>query len=293
MSFNNVEYLIAVAKEHSQSRAADQLLVSQSTISQSIRKVEKELGTKLFARNGNRLVLTDAGKIYLNGAESALALYDKALGDIRKSNVTRRKQIIIMYNPALVPQMRKVLTDYISTHRDIFVSTLSAPAEIAKEYLMNGMADIAVLPTQNLTHAALEFTPLWEEELQLAMPMHHRCAQKFMCDGVCFEDLTDDFFILNQPDSYITHHCEMIFREHHFHPMSFCEIEDVKTARSMVINGKGIAFLPSSIHEGNDYRSFSLDPPAKFYIVIAYHKNSIPSRASSELIERIKECRLI
>ena len=114
-----------------------------------------------------------------------------------------------------------------------------------------------------------------------------------MCDGICFEDLTDDFFILNQPDSYITHHCEMIFREHHFHPMSFCEIEDVKTARSMVINGKGIAFLPSSIHEGNDYRAFSLDPPAKFYIVIAYHKNSIPSKASSELIERIKECRLI
>ena len=98
MSFNNVEYIIAVAKEHSQSRAADQLLVSQSTISQSIRKVEKELGTKLFARNGNRLVLTDAGKIYLNGAESALALYDKALGDIRKSNVTRRKQIIIPYS---------------------------------------------------------------------------------------------------------------------------------------------------------------------------------------------------
>ena len=48
MSFENIEYIITVAKEHSQSRAADQLLVSQSTISQYIRKVEKELGVKLW-----------------------------------------------------------------------------------------------------------------------------------------------------------------------------------------------------------------------------------------------------
>jgi DNA-binding transcriptional LysR family regulator len=293
MSFNSIEYIITAAKEHSQSRAADQLLVSQATISQNIRKVETELGAKLFNRSGNQLALTDAGKIYLSGAESALALYDKALDDIRKSNVTRRKQIVIMYNPALVPQMRSVLTDFISAHRNIFVSTLSGPAEAAKEYLVNGMADIAVLPTRILSHTMLEFIPLWEEELQLAMPMHHRCVQKFLHSGISFDDLADEFFILNQPDSYITHHSNAIFREHHFHPVSFCEIEDVRTARNMVMNGKGIAFLPSSMHEGSDYRAFPLNPPAIFYVVIAYHKNTLPSRETAELIEKIKECRLI
>jgi DNA-binding transcriptional LysR family regulator len=293
MSFDNIEYIITVAKEHSQSRAADQLLVSQSTISQYIRKVEKELGVKLFKRNGNQLVLTDSGKIYLSGAESALALYEKALDDLRTSNVARRKQIVIMYNPSLIPQMRKVLTDYISTHKNIFVSTLSGPAEIAKEYLMNGMADIAVLPTQNLYHAMLEYIPLWEDELQLAIPMNHHCAAKFMQEGVCFDDLSEDFFILNLPESYITHHSEQIFREYHFHPVSYCDIEDLKTARNMVMNGRGIAFLPSSMHQGGDYRAFSFNPPARFYIVIGYHKNTILKTETRELINQIRKCSLV
>jgi hypothetical protein len=47
------------------------------------------------------------------------------------------------------------------------------------------------------------------------------------------------------------------------------------------------------MHEGSDYRAFPLNPPAIFYVVIAYHKNTLPSRETAELIEKIKECRLI
>lgn len=68
MNTQTLEYIIAIAEEKSISRAADRLLVSQPAISRQLKRVEERLGTKLFLRERGEMILTDAGKIYVNGA---------------------------------------------------------------------------------------------------------------------------------------------------------------------------------------------------------------------------------
>src|SRR5260370_25451037 len=62
MELSQLEVFLAVARERRFSRAADKLFRTQSAVSQTIRKLEEELGEALFDRSSGEGVLTDAGK---------------------------------------------------------------------------------------------------------------------------------------------------------------------------------------------------------------------------------------
>ena len=72
MNTNILRYVIAVSEEKSFTAAAKKLYVAQPSLSQSIRTLEKQLGTELFDRSTNPLTLTRAGEIYVHWAEQTL-----------------------------------------------------------------------------------------------------------------------------------------------------------------------------------------------------------------------------
>ena len=61
MTFQTLDYIIAIAEEKSISKAADRLLLSQPALSRQLKRVEESLDTKLFVREQNEMHLTDAG----------------------------------------------------------------------------------------------------------------------------------------------------------------------------------------------------------------------------------------
>ena len=62
MELFQLRYFLTVAKYENFSKAADELLVSQPSISKAIMQLEQELGVQLFDRNGKRIKLNNAGK---------------------------------------------------------------------------------------------------------------------------------------------------------------------------------------------------------------------------------------
>lgn len=70
MNQNNVNYFLCIADQRSLTRAARSLFISQSALSQYLKKLEIDIGTQLFVRNGRELVLTEAGKIYDRSTKS-------------------------------------------------------------------------------------------------------------------------------------------------------------------------------------------------------------------------------
>ena len=65
MSFDRLEYVIAIAEEQSITKAADRLYISQPALTASINKLEAELGVKLFDRQRPPVKLTPAGALYI------------------------------------------------------------------------------------------------------------------------------------------------------------------------------------------------------------------------------------
>ena len=74
MELSQLEVFLAVAREHRFSRAAEKLYRTQSAVSQTIRKLEDELGAPLFERTSRGARLTDAGEALLPRARDVLEI---------------------------------------------------------------------------------------------------------------------------------------------------------------------------------------------------------------------------
>lgn len=74
MNMKQLKYVLVLAEEGSFSRAADKLNISQPSLSQYIKKIEKEQGMELFKRANGDVVVTDAGRIYIEAGRKILDL---------------------------------------------------------------------------------------------------------------------------------------------------------------------------------------------------------------------------
>jgi LysR family transcriptional regulator, transcriptional activator of nhaA len=90
LNYHHLRYFWAVAHEGNLTRAAERLHVSQSAVSVQIQKLQQQLGHELFERRGRKLVLTEAGSIALDYADTMFELGDELVGTLGESGVTRR-----------------------------------------------------------------------------------------------------------------------------------------------------------------------------------------------------------
>ena len=282
MNTRAYEAVIALSEEGTQTRAAERLMISQSALSQIIKKTENEVGTSLFTKKSNNYVLTDAGKIYVNGARAVLQIYQNALHDISRIRTRKRKEISIVYNRSLLKNISQVIAGFIAKNPNIYIKTIYGNASAAVDYLLNGQADIAVVSTKELSNSLLSFIPLRDEELKLVLPFGHPAIHSFLRNGIHFDALEQDFFVLHQEGSFL-HHEEMnIFRKASVSPSNFCEVSETEVALSMVENRKGVAFIPASQLEEGKGIAFSLAPEEIYHIAVAYRKDTMLTGALRE-----------
>ena len=100
MDTKYLSYILTIAKKENMTKAAEELFVSQSTLSQYLSKLESELGTPLFYRSKGRLTLTAAGRLYIDASEKVMAIKDNLYQNIQNldnrghmAHVLRREEI--------------------------------------------------------------------------------------------------------------------------------------------------------------------------------------------------------
>lgn len=89
MELRVLNYFLAIAREENITRAAQQLHVTQPTLSRQIAQLEEELGVKLFVRSNHNIILTEDGMLLKRRAQELLALADKTKQDFlhKKENL--------------------------------------------------------------------------------------------------------------------------------------------------------------------------------------------------------------
>ena len=96
MELRILRYFLTVAKEQSFTKAAEQLHITQPTLSRQIAALEEELGTVLFVRKGRSITLTDGGILLKRRALEILNLEDRMLEELRGTEeVIERNQLSI------------------------------------------------------------------------------------------------------------------------------------------------------------------------------------------------------
>jgi LysR family transcriptional activator of nhaA len=91
LNFNHLHYFWSVAHEGSLTRAAERLNLSQSAVSVQIQKLERQIGHPLFDRLGKKLILTEAGQIALDYADTVFKAGDELISTLRGGPLASRQ----------------------------------------------------------------------------------------------------------------------------------------------------------------------------------------------------------
>jgi len=116
MELSQLEVFLAVARERRFSRAAEKLFRTQSAVSQTIRKLEDELGEALFDRSSREGVLTDAGKVLLEYAEKLINLRSEAAESLTELRELQKGKLVIAANEFTVLYLLPVLAEFRRLH---------------------------------------------------------------------------------------------------------------------------------------------------------------------------------
>jgi DNA-binding transcriptional LysR family regulator len=164
-----VTYFVAVVDHGGITKAAQSLYISQPSLSQAIRTLERRLGKTLFDRTGRRLVLTDDGRALEVAARRILADVDRAkekVASVRELGSGRVE--IVTYSSFSIHPMVQLVQRFRARHPGVtvVVSDADGPAGVHNA-LRRGEAEIGVTDL-SAEHAGMITVPLLEQELVLA-----------------------------------------------------------------------------------------------------------------------------
>jgi DNA-binding transcriptional LysR family regulator len=249
MEVRQLRYFVTVARTRHFGRAAEQLHIAQSPLSQAIRQLESHLGTPLFERTTRRVDLTPAGEALLPEAvrilESVGAAREQvsrvAAGDLGRLRIGSTALATYRHVPELVRRLGEELPDLALRFR---TEMLTPALEAA---LTDHRIDLAVLRPP-VGDDAIATRVLARERLVLAVPAAWEGPSGGSVGAVALGDLADEEFVVySAPGSVVGAAADRACRGAGFVPRRTHEADQTSIVLALVAAGLGVALLPASV----------------------------------------------
>lgn len=280
MNLNHLSYFRVLAKLEHYTKAANELSITQPSLSHAMASLEKELGTYLFEKDGRNIRLTKYGKIYYEYVDRALNELDKGERKIRELTNISTGSVELGYiytlGPRFVPTLIKEFS-LIEKNKDIKFLFGQGTTKSLIEDLKEEKYDM-VFCSYVENEPEVDFIPIASEELVLIVSNNHPLAKE---DKIDLSKISNYPFIFFSKKSGITKLIEKLFEEVEVKPQIICEVEENNAVAGLVEINYGIAVVPriSSLKYYNVKILPIVNPPHERYIYMATLKNkySTPS----------------
>ncbi len=160
MEIRTLRYFLAVAREENMTRAAEQLHVTQPTLSKTLKALEEELGKKLFTRHSFSIRLTEEGVLLRNRADDLVSMADKITQEfVTLDDITGGDIYLGMAESYQIRQLARAIREFRKQYPGLRYHITSGDTEQVTEKLDKGLLDFAVLvePPDNAKYDSLVF----------------------------------------------------------------------------------------------------------------------------------------
>jgi len=174
MELSQLEVFLAVARERRFSRAAEKLFRTQSAVSQTIRKLEDELGEALFDRSSREGVLTDAGKVLFEYAEKLINLRSEAAESLTELRELQKGKLVIAANEFTVLYLLPLLAEFRRLHPMIKIKVERALGKSHPDDVLRYAAEFGVLsyePQETSLHSVWYIWTSWYSSYHRKHPL--------------------------------------------------------------------------------------------------------------------------
>ncbi|WP_238938665.1 LysR family transcriptional regulator [Pseudomonas typographi] len=243
-----MRYFVATAQAENFTKAAQRLHIAQPPLGQQIRALEEEVGTPLFHRQGRGVVLSDAGKVFLDCAQEILARVEQA----KKSALRAARGEIGLLTLGFTESasFSEGVTALISRYQQLYpyvqVNLVEGDSESLASRVSRREIDAAIVRPPFAVTEDVAFQPLSEEPLVVVLPEGHPLVQRARLQ---LEDLRHERFVLYSRKSGYGLSADIVAacRSRGFNINIHQQAPQLSSAVNLVSAGMGIAIVPASM----------------------------------------------
>ena len=301
MNTRQLEYVIVLAEERSFTKAANRLIIAQSSLSQYINNLEQSLGHRLFDRSVTPLRLTVAGELYIETAREILDLDKQINARLRDMDDIPYGRLLLGASPHhclyTLPRAVKRFLDKYPLY-DVLINEKTHVERI--RLLEKGELDfcLSMLPNKN---KRLECEEVLVESLLIVVSKEHEASEHLRKSAkpgnpypiVDLRELSDIPFLAVSEKHNLAQVVTEMFNQAEVQPRTILRCESAQVCHAMASAGIGVAILHSGCdqysegHRTLDYYSILQEYPTR-HLGIFYRKDQYISRAASDFIAIMK-----
>ncbi|WP_100065200.1 LysR family transcriptional regulator [Miniphocaeibacter massiliensis] len=310
--FTGIEYVYEVYKERSFSKAANNLYISQPSLSGTIKRIEKEIGYDIFDRSTKPIGITEIGMKYIKTIEGILQLESNFSEYINDVEDLKAGKVGIggthQYTSYMLPP---IVSEFIKRYPKINIDIIEAKSSNLMKYLDDGTIDIAI---DNYKYDETEYCKQFQQKdnILLAVPKRMKSNKAVEEFALKYEDVKSGRFLEHEVDSIPLKIFEndpfILLKEgndtrkrankkliyENIKPKVILEIEQQITSYNLTSYGIGISFISDfliknvgpnpniNLYKLNNYES---DRDISFY----YKRNKFLNKAVKEFLKIVKE----
>ena len=230
MNLTHLRYFAELARTHHYTRAAQNLCITQPSLSHAIFKMEEELGVPLFEKNGKNTVLTVFGEQFLSSVENSLKTLDDGIDFLQR---TARGEGLIrlgLVRPLGVDFIPSLARRFLDLHPDHDI-----------HFSLNAHHYDLIFCSHPQKENGLTFKTVHRENLVLIVPQNHELAR---FDSVNLEQTLPYPYVYFAESSGIRYEVDKMFQVLEKRPRIAYEIVEDQVTAGLVAHGFGIAIVP-------------------------------------------------
>jgi DNA-binding transcriptional LysR family regulator len=290
MDINQLEVLAAVAREKSFSRAAEVLRRTQPAVSQAIRRLEQEVGEKLFDRSSKDGTLTLAGEILLDYARQMLNLRRTAQNAIREMRDLHHGKVTISANEHTVFYLLPVIREFRRLYPLIKIEVRRGVASRIPKEVTAREVELGVVSFKP-HDISIVAVPVMTDELALIVAPDHSLASR---SAVSVEELGAETFIAHNAVSPYRQKVIETFEKHRTRLNISVELPSLEAIKRLVEAGAGVALVPklsaqTEIANGQLCALSVSEMRLERKLNIVYRRNSELSHATKVFLKLAKD----
>ncbi|MBP0002078.1 MAG: LysR family transcriptional regulator [Cyanobacteria bacterium SID2] len=238
MDLYQIRYFLTISELGSFTQAAERLFVSQPSLSAGIKKLERELGVKLFDRGGRGVMLTPAGQFFLKKAQSILESYQSTLDELKDFQEKPILKLGVLHTIQSCVVTRFV-RDFRNKYTNVIIEIYNGYFEDLQEQIDRGELDFAMtwLKDRKDSQNSIE---LFHQPLLLAVPEKHRFAKQ---RRVNLKDLDGQPYI-ERIHCEFWRECPQMFENIGIRPHVIYSADREEWVISLIQTGLGVSIMP-------------------------------------------------
>jgi DNA-binding transcriptional LysR family regulator len=233
-----LRYFQSVARYEHMSRAAEELRIAQPSLSRAIARLEAELGSPLFDRQGRRIRLNQYGTVFLRHVDRALSELDDGRRAVHEARDTGLGRVSVASETLLT--ISSVLGSFRTAYPRADVRLFQSDADEMDRQLRAREVDFCVA-SQPLTGTHLESIELVREEVLLGVPYGHRLDGY---DSVTVREIADEPFVTTRR-GWQRALLDRLFASEGVTPVLSCEGDEPGASGDLISAGLGIGLIPA------------------------------------------------